>query len=179
MTKQSEAGKAPAAPVFLTPDDRFPASLREILLEADGCIAGGFLIGATGCAHRAVDALLKTEKAEGACHEARVRALGEKMPGLPQLLLSVLAQLGDSAARDTARLPTNTLQLLLSTVKAVAYEIYVIGPERAERLQHVRRLLESTERKATPAAETAERKATPAALAAMSSAPAASGTPNG
>jgi len=126
-----------------------------------------------------VDALLKTEKAEGASHEARVRALGEKMPGLPQLLLSVLAQLGDSAARDTARLPTNTLQLLLSTVKAVAYEIYVIGPERAERLQHVRRLLESTERKATPAAETAERKATPAALAAMSSAPAASGTPNG
>jgi hypothetical protein len=179
MTKQTEAGKAPVAPAFLTPDDRLPASLKEILLEADGCITGGFLIGATGCAHRAVDALLKTEKAEGVSHEARVRALGEKMPGLPQLLLSVLAQLGDHAARDTAKLPANTLQLLLSTVKAVAYEIYVIGPERAERLQHVRRLLESTERKPTPAAEPAERKATPAALAAMGSAPGTSGTANG
>ena len=178
MTKQSEAGKAPAAPAFLTPDDRLPASLKEVLLEADGCIAGGFFIGATGCAHRAVDALLKTEKAEGANHEARVRALGEKMPGLPQLLLSVLAQLGDSAARDTVKLPANTLQLLLSTVKAVAYEIYVIGPERGERLQHVRRLLESTERKAPPAAETTERKATPAALAAMSSGPATSSPSN-
>ena len=172
MTKQNEAGKAPVAPAFLTPDDRFPASLKELLLEADGCVASGFLTGATGCAQRAVDALLKTEKAEGASHEAKVRALGEKTPGLPQLLMSVLVQLGDSAARDTAKLPANTLQLLLSTVKAVAYEIYVIGPERAERLQHVRRLLETTERKGAPAPEAAERKATPATLAAMTPAPA-------
>jgi hypothetical protein len=98
-----------------------------------------------------VDALLKYEKADGPTFDARVHSLGEKHGAIAQLLLTVLVQLGDAGARETSRLTTNTLQLLVVTLKAVAYEIYVVGPDRAERLQYVRRILESTERKA-PAA---------------------------
>jgi hypothetical protein len=166
-------------------DDRVPASVRELLLEADGCVASGFTTGATACAHRALEAILKKEKAEGATQDARIRALGEKSLGVPALLVSVLTQLGDGPAREAAKLTANTLQLFLTTLKAVAYEIYVVGPERAERLQHVRKLVDATERKDSDAVSErktwnsssderrawdapSERKATPANLASMS-----------
>jgi hypothetical protein len=161
MAKLSEAGQV-AAPAFLKPDSRVPASLRELLLEADSCMENGLFIGATGCAQRAVDTLLKMEKVEGSSHDARVRSFGEKMPGLSQFYITVLTQLGDVGT--TVKLPTNTLQPLLATIKAVAYEIYVATPERAERSQYVRRLLDASDRKPT---ETSERKATPATLASM------------
>jgi cell division septation protein DedD len=182
MAKPTESAFAGATPAFLTLDDRIPSSLKELLHEAEGCSNGGFLIGATSCAQRAVDAILKMEKVEGATHEARVRALVDKTPGFPQLLTSVLIQIGDVIARDTAKLPANTLQLLLATIKAAAWEIYVVAPERAERLQHVRRLIDATDRKTAPGTASAAAPAptpaaapfaTPAALAAMGDAPAA------
>ena len=184
--KSGEPGKA-AAPAFMTLDARIPASVRELLLEADGCIASGFTTGATACAHRALEAILKTEKAEGATLDARIRALGEKSIGVPALLVSVLTQLGDGPAREAAKLTANTLQLFLTTLKAVAYEIYVVHRERAERLQHVRKLLDATDRKSSddvserknfdPVSERKawdaplERKATPDTLASMTPAP--------
>jgi hypothetical protein len=66
----------------------------------------------------------------------------------------------------------NTLQLLLATIKAAAWEIYVVAPERGERLQHVRRLIDATDRK-TAAPPAPPPLATPEALAAMDDAPAA------
>ena len=180
--RSSDPGKG-GAPAFMTLDDRIPASVRELLLEADGCVTSGFTTGATACAHRALEAILKMEKAEGATQDARIRALGEKSIGVPALLVSVLTQLGDGPAREAAKLTANTLQLFLTTLKAVAYEIYVASPERAERLQHVRKLLEATDRKSADAVSErkawnssderrawdapSERKATPANLASM------------
>jgi hypothetical protein len=161
MAKLSETAQA-AAPAFLKPDPRVPASLRELLLEADTCMENGLFIGATGCAQRAVDTLLKMEKAEGSSHDARVRSFGEKTPGLSQLYITVLTQLGDVGA--TVKLPTNTLQPLLATLKAVAFEIYVATPERTERSQYVRRLLDASGSKP---ADVEQRKATPATLASM------------
>ena len=184
--KNGEPAKA-AAPAFMTLDDRIPATVRELLLEADGCVASGFTTGATACAQRALDAILKMEKAEGATPEARIRALGDKSIGVPALLVSVLTQLGDGAAREATKLTANTLQLFLTTLKAVAYEIYVVHRERAERLQHVRKLLDATDRKSSddvserknfdPVSERKawdaplERKATPDTLASMTPAP--------
>ena len=159
MTKPASAQNG--TPAFLTLDDRIPVGVRELLLEADGCATSGYLTGGTVCAQRAVDALLKFEKADGPSFDSRVHSLGEKHAALGQLLTTVLVQLGDAAARDTGRLTANTLQLLIVTLKAVVYEIYVVGPDRADRLQYVRRILDSTERRATaPAAAPARPVAT-------------------
>ena len=106
--------------------------------------------------------LERQEKTEGSTHEARVRSLVEKTPGMPQILVTVLTQLGDVSGRDTAKLTANTLNLLIATLKAVVHEIYVIGPERTERLQYIRRLLDATERKPAPSAATSS-AASPAA----------------
>jgi hypothetical protein len=151
-----------AAPAFLKLDDRVPASLRELLLEADSCVAQGLFIGATGCAQRAVDTLLRMEKVEGSTHDARVRAFGDKNPGLSQLFITVLTQLGD--VTNTVKMPSNSMQPLLATLKAVAYELYIAAPDRLERTNYIRRLLDASDRKPS---EVPERKATPATLATM------------
>jgi hypothetical protein len=163
MTKLTDAGRSSTSPPFLTPDDRLPPALRDLLVEADGCVTSGFYTGGTACAQRAVEVLLRQEKAEGSTHEARVKSLIEKSPGLPQILVTVLAQLGDVSGRDTAKLTANTLNLLLATLKAVVYEIYVIAPERTERLQYIRRLLDATERKPASSTATSAAAASPAA----------------
>jgi hypothetical protein len=165
MATVSNSAQNGGNPPFLTPDDRIPASIRDLLLEADGCINHGFLTGGTVCAQRGVDALLKFEKADGPTFDSRVHSLGDRHSAISQLLLKVLTQLGDASSRDTSRLTSNTLHLLVVTLKAVAYEIYVVGPDRADRLQYVRRVLDATERKASasPATTTGTPSSSPAA----------------
>ncbi len=145
MPKTDESGNQAGA-AFLTLDSRVPAVIRDLLAEADGCAKNGYLTGGTACTQRAIQALFTYEQITGADMAARVRALTEKHP-VPQLLSTVLLQFGDSAVRDGAKLNANGLTLLTVTLKAIAYEIYVLGPERVERLQHVRQILDSIERK--------------------------------
>ena len=148
MSSASGGGQPRAgSPAFLTLDDRVPAPIRELLLEADGCIANGFLTGGTACAQRAVDAVLKLEKAEGSAYDARIRWLSDKHPSVPQLIVTILLQFGDAGAREPARLTPANLDVLVTAIKAMVYEIFVVGPERGERLGYVRRLLEAAERK--------------------------------
>ena len=134
-----------AAPAFLALDTRVPATLRDLLVEADGCLKSGFLTGATACAQRAVQALLKLEDADGGSFQARLRSLSDKYPAVAQVLFAVLMHFGDETVPDESKLDAHRLQLLMVTLKAVMYEIYVLGPERTERIQYVRRLLESLE----------------------------------
>lgn len=147
MTKTETSNTPPVTPAFLALDARVPTSLRDLLGEADGCLTHNFLTGATACAHRAMQGLLTIEKVDGADVPGRIRALNEKYPAVPQMLSSVLLQFGDATSRDGAKLNANGLNLLVVTLKAVLYEIYVLGPERAERLDYVRQVFESIERK--------------------------------
>lgn len=146
MTKTDDATSF-GSPAFLTVEGRVPSILRDLLVEADGCAKNNYLTGGTACAQRAIQALLTIEKAEGADIQARVRGLSEKYPAVPQMLTQVLLQFGDAASRDGAKLNAQGLTLLTVTLKAIAYEIYVLGPERAERLQYVRQIFDSIERK--------------------------------
>ncbi len=152
------------APAFLTLDSRVPAVFRDLLAEADGCSKNNFLTGGTACAQRAIQALLAYEKLEGPDTQSRIRALSEKYPAVPQMLSNVLQQFGDATARDGAKLNTNGLNLLTVTLKAIVYEIYVLGPERAERLQYVRQIFESIERKGSDKRATTGSSASSAAV---------------
>jgi hypothetical protein len=146
MAKTDDRGSQ-AAPAFLILDPRVPAVVRDLLAEADGCARSGFLTGGTACAQRAIQALFTLEKASGEDTPSRLRALTDKYPAVPQMLATMLLQFGDTTARDGAKLNANGLTLLTVTVKAIVYEIYVLGPERAERLQYVRQIFDAIERK--------------------------------
>jgi hypothetical protein len=146
MTK-SDASQATDAPAFLTIDARVPAPIRDLIGEAEGCVKNAYLTGGTACAQRAIQMLLTAERADGPDIEARVRTLAEKHPGLPQILTTVLQRFGDATARDGAKLSAAGLNALVATLKAILYEIYVLGPERMQRLDYVRKAIDSIERK--------------------------------
>ena len=157
----------PILPAFLANDDYVPGAFRDLLSEAEGCLQKGFLTGGTACGRRALDLLLAVAKTEGAAYEERLQSLGEKH-GISKMLTSILVQCGGASARDNATLSVEVLQLFIVTMKAVVYELYVVGPERTLRLQYVSRLVTSVGRKPTAESDNGNQSA------AMSEADAAS-----
>lgn len=138
----------PILPAFLATDDYVPGAFRDLLSEADGCLEKGFLTGGTACGRRALDLLLTVAKTEGTTYEERLQSLGEKH-GVSKMLTSILVQCGGASSRDNATLSVEVLQLFIVTMKAVVYELYVVGPERTQRLQYVSRLVTSVGRRPT------------------------------
>jgi hypothetical protein len=121
---------AAAPPRFLTVDPRAPAHIRELLEEADGCLSMGFITGGTACARRTIDGILETEHAAGEDYAASLLTLSEKHPAVAPALFQILGMLGDGEEA----LDADALKALIVTIKAVVYEIYVLGAERIERL---------------------------------------------
>ncbi len=108
-------------PAFLANHDKVPFTIRDVLLEADGCIQHGFLLGGTACARRGLEMALIAAKADGDTYEARVKSLHQKN-GVTEMLTTILVQSGDSGGRDAAKLSAKALELFVATIKAVLYE---------------------------------------------------------
>jgi hypothetical protein len=134
----------PAHP-FLTIDPRVPAAVRELIVESEGCLKAGFLTGGTVCAQRAIQTLLAHENAEGGSYEARLHALSQKYPSVPQSLFALCIRLGDSPSKEHRALDVERLKVLSVALKIMLYEIYVLGPDRVERLKYLQQLLEKCE----------------------------------
>jgi hypothetical protein len=126
-------------PRFLTLDQQIPSHLRSVLDEADGCLRMAFLTGGGACATRALDVLLSDQGIGENDRAHQLRELGKKHPAVAESFLRILLQVMNDASAiwDISRL---TLAIVL--LKAVAHEIYVLGPERTERAQYVLGLLE-------------------------------------
>ena len=130
------------APRFLVVDSRVPAQIRQMLDEADGCLNMAFGMGGTACARKAVDVILETEHAAADDYAASLLTLSEKHPAVAPALFQILGMLG----QGNQPLSTESLKALIVTVKAIVYEIYVLGAERIERLMYVHQLVESLKR---------------------------------
>ena len=135
------------SPRFLVVDHRVPAAIRQLLDEADGCLNMGFTTGGTACARRATDAVLETEGVLTDDYSASLAALGKKHPSIAPTLFTVLDLLGTG---DDA-LPLDALKALIAIVKAITYEIYVLGLERIENVEYLSDLIGSLKRDAMPA----------------------------
>jgi hypothetical protein len=134
-----------SSPVFLTVDPRVPAAVRELIVESEGCLKAGFLTGGTVCAQRAIQTLLAHESAEGASYEAKLHALSQKYPPVPQSLFALCIRLGDPPAKEHRPLDVERLKVLTVALKIMLYEIYVLGPDRVERLKYLQQILEKCE----------------------------------
>jgi len=135
-TRDVGSGRAPR---FLTLDDQISSPLRALLDEADGCLRMNFMTGGGACAGRALDLLLSEQGIVTGDRAHQIQELGKKQPAVADSFLRVLAQvISDSGGTwDAAR-----LTLAIALLKAIAYEIYVLGPERTERATYVIGLLE-------------------------------------
>jgi hypothetical protein len=128
------------APRFLTVDEKVPLPLRALLEEADGCLKMSFLVGAGACAGRTLDLLLAEQGlGQTADRAEQILQLGKKHPAVSESFLRGLSLVTNnpSGAWDEAR-----ATLAIAILKAIAYEIYVLGPERKERAAYVIELLE-------------------------------------
>lgn len=146
MTKPSPppgfASDDTVSPRFLVVDPRAPAPIRQLLDEADGCLNMAFVTGGTACARKAVDVILATEHAAADDYAASLLTLSEKHPAVAPALFQILGMLG----QGDEPLRAESLKALIVTVKAIVYEIYVLGAERIERLMYVHQLVESLKR---------------------------------
>ena len=64
-------------------------------------------------------------------------------------MFQILGMLG----QGNQPLSTESLKALIVTVKAIVYEIYVLGAERIERLMYVHQLVESLKREPVDASK--------------------------
>jgi hypothetical protein len=126
-------------PRFLTLDDQISPTLRTLLDEADGCLKMSFFTGGGACAGRALDLLMSEQGISGGDRAHAIQEIGKKHPAVADSFLRVLslAMADPGGTWDAARL---TLAVVI--MKAIAYEIYVLGPERTERATYVIGLLE-------------------------------------
>ena len=126
-------------PKFLTLDDNVPRPLRALLDEADGCLRMSFLVGAGACAGRTLDLLLAEQGLSEGDRADQILQLGKKHPAVSESFLRGLSLVmnNPTGSWDEAR-----ATLSIAILKAIAYEIYVLGPERKERAAYVIELLE-------------------------------------
>jgi hypothetical protein len=126
-------------PRFLTLDEKVPLPLRALLEEADGCLKMSFLVGAGACAGRTLDLLLAEQGLAESDRAEQILQLGKKHPAVAESFLRGLSLVTNnpSGAWDEAR-----ATLAIAILKAITYEIYVLGPERKERAAYVLELLE-------------------------------------
>jgi hypothetical protein len=126
-------------PRFLTLDEQISPTLRTLLDEADGCLKMSFFTGGGACAGRALDLLMSEQGISGSDRAHSIQEIGKKHPAVADSFLRVLslAMADPGGTWDAARL---TLAVVI--MKAIAYEIYVLGPERTERATYVIGLLE-------------------------------------
>ncbi len=127
---------------FLVVDARVPSPIRQVLDEADGCMNLAFTTGGTACARRAMRVVLATESVLTDDYSASLLSLREKHAAIAPTLFTVLDLLGTG----DEPLEADALTALIATVKAIVYEIYVVGSERLEALEYLSELIGSLER---------------------------------
>ena len=133
---------AATTPRFMDVDERVPPSLRKLLEEADGCLDMQFTTGGAACARAAIRAIVQMEHADAPDYATSLLTLSEKHPAVAPALFQILAMLGGA----DEPLTQDALRALIVAVKAIVYEIYVLGAERVERLMYVHQLVEALKR---------------------------------
>jgi hypothetical protein len=129
-------------------DDRIPPVIRELITEAEGCLKMNFLTGASACMRKAIYELIVKEKCEGKDYESKIKALKTKHPQIDPSLIDVLAHIQDMTSdkiheQSWDEWDSPNLKLIIETLKAVLYEIYVEPEVRKGRVSLITQLKEA------------------------------------
>ena len=130
---------------FFTLDSRIPRVLRELLSEADGCLKGNFLTGASACVRKVVYELAQIEETKGNNYEERIKSLKKKYPSIePTFFDSLLTiqRVTSSKVHEEAYdgWTPQHLRLLLASLREVLHELYVAPAEHKDRRERIRKL---------------------------------------
>jgi hypothetical protein len=128
-------------------DSRIPKILRELFTEAEGCLKSNYLTGASACVRKIVYELAQLEGAKGDNYDDRIKSLKSKKdevdPTYFDTLLTIQQVTSDKVHENAYDgWQSKHLQLILSTISEVLYEIYVIPEVKKEKRSSILELKE-------------------------------------
>lgn len=123
-------------------DHHVPKNLRELLTEAEGCLKSNFLTGASACARKIVYEMAILEGAEGEDYDDRIKSLKDKRPDVTDTyfdsLLSIQKVTSDKVHENSYDgWNGKHLKLLLSALKQIMQEMYVLPATKASMRQQM------------------------------------------
>lgn len=123
---------------FFSLDQRIPKLLRDVLIEAEGCLKGNFLTGASACARKMIYELAILHGADGTNYDEKIRSLKEKLPDIESSFFDSLLTIQQMTS---AKVHENSydgwdakhLRIILAAVSEVLHEIYVLPALKKDR----------------------------------------------
>lgn len=133
---------------FFVLDERVPRILRELLVEAEGCLKSNFLTGASACARKIVYELGVIEGAQGENYEDRIKSLKDLHPEVePEFFdtLLTIQQVTSAKVHEQSYdgWESKHLRVILSSLSEVLHELYVLPALRADRRKKILKLKEN------------------------------------
>lgn len=135
---------------FFVLDNRINKILRELITEAEGCLKMNFLTGASSCMRKAIYELLVIEKCTKPNYDERIKELKTKYKDTDPTLFDILGHIQGMTSdkiheQSWDKWDSQKLTLIIETLKAVLYDIYVIPAVKAERSKAILQLKENVE----------------------------------
>lgn len=127
---------------FFVLDDRIPKKLRELFVEAQGCLKSNFLTGASACARKIIYELGVLSKADGDNYADRIKSLKTIHEGVDPTFFDTLLTIQQVTS---AKVHENSydgweakhLKVILAALSEVLHEVYVVPALREDRRRKV------------------------------------------
>ena len=132
---------------FFVLDQRIPKILRELLTEAEGCLKGNFLTGASACARKIIYEMASDKNISGESYEDRIKSLKKAYSGVEQTYFDTLftiQQMTSSKVHENSYdgWKSTHLRVILASLREILHEIYVVPALREDRRKSILKLKE-------------------------------------
>ena len=132
---------------FFVLDKRIPSKLRELLTEAEGCLKGNFLTGASACARKIVYELACLYGITDGYYEQRIKSLKDEHPEVDGTYfdsLLTIQKTTSSKVHENAYdgWEAKHVRLILSALREILHELYVVPGLREDRRKGILALQE-------------------------------------
>jgi hypothetical protein len=143
---------------FFTIDPRIPREIRDLISEAEGSLKGNFLTGASACVRKAIYELTIKEDCTGESYEDKIKFLKNKYRNIPSEYFDILSHIQGMTSdkvheQSWKKWNSQTIKLLLETLREILNEIYVLPEERKGRhsaILSIREELEKSKKQGSP-----------------------------
>lgn len=127
---------------FFSLDDRIPRVLRELLIEAQGCLKSNFLTGASACARKLVYELAVSSGGSGDNYEDRIKSLKAVYSAVDPTFFDTLLtiqQVTSTKVHENSYdgWEAKHLRVILAALSESLHEIYVVPALRQDRRRAV------------------------------------------
>ena len=136
---------------FFTIDDRIPKVIRELVTEAEGCRTMNWMVGGSGALRKAIYKFLKDQKANQQkdksghtlSYEDQIKLVQKQNPKVSEVLFHALSKIQDMTSEELHEnkewdpWKQNEFDFIITTVKALLHEVYVLPKEESKMLQKI------------------------------------------